>query len=292
MCVDGKPGKPGYETPTLSLYDSLLAAPSDAYAQPIFFIPPNRKPWGETAVRGFTEQRFSGTMHGMKKRVAVFDIDGTIFRSSLLVELTETLTAMRIFPRSVRLRYLPAYHAWLDRTGTYEAYLERLIRAFDAAIRGVRAEEFISVAREVAAYHAERLYRYTRDLVRTLRSRSYYLLAISHSPKYAVEAFAKQLGFRKVYGRMLEVDKRGRFTGRTLHEELIMDKAAILERAAAKEGLTLRNSFGVGDSESDIPFLKLVTHPIAFNPNRALYTHAKRAGWNIVVERKDVIYEL
>lgn len=226
------------------------------------------------------------------RRVAAFDIDGTLFRSSLLIELTKVLITLGLFPRTTRRQYLAAYHEWLDRRGTYEAYLERLIRAFDRSIRGVREEEFMRIASDVASYHGERLYRCTRELVNELCRRGYYLLAISHSPKYAVEPFAKQLGFHKVYGRMLAVDARGRFTGETMHEELIMDKAAILRRAVEKERLTLRDSYGVGDSESDIPFLTLVAHPIAFNPNQKLYAHARRSGWRVVVERKDVVYEL
>jgi phosphoserine phosphatase len=36
----------------------------------------------------------------------------------------------------------------------------------------------------------------------------------------------------------------------------------------------------------------MVSEPICFNPNAALYAQAKRMGWKVVVERKDVIYEL
>jgi phosphoserine phosphatase len=48
----------------------------------------------------------------------------------------------------------------------------------------------------------------------------------------------------------------------------------------------------VGDTESDIPLLELVTFPICFNPNENLYNHARRMKWEVVVERKDVIYHL
>jgi hypothetical protein len=34
-----------------------------------------------------------------KRRVAVFDVDGTIFRSSLLIQLVEKLIEKRAFPR-------------------------------------------------------------------------------------------------------------------------------------------------------------------------------------------------
>jgi phosphoserine phosphatase len=101
------------------------------------------------------------------------------------------------------------------------------------------------------------------------------------------------MGFDKVYGRLLELDARARrFTGKGLFTELIFDKAKVLRRAAEKGGLTMRGSVGVGDTESDIPFLKLVDRPICFNPNKALYRAARRHGWPVVVERKDVIYEM
>jgi phosphoserine phosphatase len=60
----------------------------------------------------------------------------------------------------------------------------------------------------------------------------------------------------------------------------------------AKHKLTLKGSVGVGDSEGDISFLEQVENPICFNPNRILYRHALLSGWKVVVERKDVIYEI
>jgi phosphoserine phosphatase len=56
--------------------------------------------------------------------------------------------------------------------------------------------------------------------------------------------------------------------------------------------LDFAGSYGVGDTESDISFLKLVEHPIAFNPNQNLKSAALKEKWAIVVEKKDVIYEI
>ena len=72
----------------------------------------------------------------------------------------------------------------------------------------------------------------------------------------------------------------------------VHDKASILKRAMEKENLMLEHSIGVGDTESDIAFLEMVAQPICFNPNKKLYRYAKRMGWKVVVERKDVVYEL
>ncbi|MEK7076773.1 MAG: HAD-IB family phosphatase [Patescibacteria group bacterium] len=227
-----------------------------------------------------------------KRKVAVFDIDGTFFRSSLLIEIVEALIRGKIFPERARRIYRREYENWQDRKGGYDKYITAVVGAFFKNIRGVRRSDFIRVARRTVSEHKNRVYRFTRDLIADLKKKGYYLLAISLSPKYVVEEFAKENGFDKVYGYIYEIDAQGRFTGNTLYSDLIMDKSKILMRAVEKERLTLRGSVGVGDSEADIPFLRIVERPVCFNPNDLLYRAAKRNGWPVVVERKNVIYRL
>jgi phosphoserine phosphatase len=38
--------------------------------------------------------------------------------------------------------------------------------------------------------------------------------------------------------------------------------------------------------------LEAVEQPIAMNPSQKLFDHAQKHGWKIVVERKNMIYEL
>lgn len=227
----------------------------------------------------------------MNRPVAVFDIDGTIFRSSLIVELVDALIMEGVFPKSVRKHYAKEYGRWLERKDSYDKYIMGVVRAYVRNIKGVSQPKIWEVAHKVMAFHQNRVYRFTRDLVRDLKKKKYYLIAISNSPLDIVQPFARSMGFDKTYGRVYEIDGRSRFTGKIVFFELISDKAKILQRALLKENLTLKKSIGVGDSESDIPFLKMVERPIAFNPNSLLYKYAKRAGWEIAVERKDVIYQ-
>jgi len=226
------------------------------------------------------------------KKVAIFDIDGTIFRSSLLIEITEALIQDGLFPKEAKNVYAKAYEDWANRKDSYDKYIGAVIKAFEKNIKGIKYDDFSRIAKKVIAFHKNRVYRYARDLVKELKKKNYYLLAISNSPKSILDEFCKHLGFSKVYGRLYEFDKNKRFTGKVLYSELIEDKAKILKRAVEKEGLTLKGSIGVGDSESDISFLRMVEKPICFNPNSILYKYAKRFGWEIVVERKDVIYRI
>lgn len=225
------------------------------------------------------------------KKVAAFDIDGTVFRSSLFHELVEALVAAGLLPTSVRDAYAGAQKEWLERRGGYKDYTRLMVEAFHKSLRGVPYTAVESIALSIVDEKRHHLYRYTRDLVKELKAEGYYLLAISYSPRFMVEPFCFDLGFDKVYAFFYETGPSGNFTGDIEDLDVMLNKGAVLERAVRKEGLTLAGSVGVGDTENDIPLLEAVERPIAFNPNQALYDHAKRREWKIVVERKDVVYE-
>ncbi len=224
--------------------------------------------------------------------LAFFDIDGTVFRSSLLIELVEALIAAEIFPPDALQGYHDAYVAWQDREGTYEEYIAAVVATYVKYIKGVHYGTFADVGRAVVEQQRKHVYRYTRDLIKELKKKNYYIVAISQSPKTILDEFCKAYGFNKVYGRMYELGPQDLFTGKMIDVELIEDKASIIRRVLENEQFTSDGSVGVGDTEGDISLLDMVAKPICFNPNAALYEHAKRQKWNVVVERKDVIYTI
>jgi HAD superfamily hydrolase (TIGR01490 family) len=58
-------------------------------------------------------------------------------------------------------------------------------------------------------------------------------------------------------------------------------KAHAIERLAAREGIDLSDSYAYSDSESDLPMLRLVGHPVAVNPDAELARVAREEGWQI-----------
>lgn len=226
-----------------------------------------------------------------KRKVAVFDVDGTIFRSSLLIQLVNRLIENGAFPKDARRVYEGEYEKWLNREGGYQEYIGAVVAAFNKYLKGVHYGMLADAAEAVVEEQWKRVYRYTRDLLKDLKKKEYYLLAVSHSPKTVLDKFCPRMGFDKAYGIVYEIGPQELFTGKTQDEHLILNKATILKRAVEKGNLTLAHSIGVGDTETDIPFLELVAHPICFNPNMNLYRCAKRLKWKVVVERKDVVYE-
>lgn len=228
----------------------------------------------------------------MQKSVAVFDVDGTIFRSSLFIELVEMMVKEGVLPESIKQSYETEFEKWRNREGGYHEYIMAMVNAFHDNIKGVHYGDFAELSKKVVEKQGKHTYRYTRDLIQQLKKEGYFLLAISLSPKTILDEFCPQLGFDKVYGSVYEIGPEDRLTGERVDPHLILNKANIVKRAVEKEGVSLEGSIGVGDTEGDIPFLEVVERAICFNPNSKLYRHAKLQGWDVVVERKDVIYEL
>ena len=59
-------------------------------------------------------------------------------------------------------------------------------------------------------------------------------------------------------------------------------KAVAIEDLAARRGIDLAASYAYSDSESDLPMLEAVGHPVAVNPDDTLARIARERGWDIL----------
>lgn len=227
-----------------------------------------------------------------KNKIAIFDIDGTIFRKNLHFELINELSWMKVFPQDVRNKLTKVYTDWLEHEGTYEDYRKALVELYAANIKGCKKEDVLKASKILVPFHAKRTYIFSEKLIKKLRSEGYHLLVISGSPIEVVEEYNRQyLQFDSAFGSIYAVDDQDRYTGEASFEPS-KNKGHLVEQYLYEHGLSLEGSYGIGDTESDISFLKLVEHPIAFNPNQNLKSVAEKEKWQIVIEKKDVVYEI
>lgn len=224
-----------------------------------------------------------------KNKLAIFDIDGTIFRSSLLIELNWMLMKEGIFPKSIKKELDKSYYAWIDRKGSYQDYIEDVIDVYNKNVVGKKAVDINRVARKVVEQQKDRVYVYTRDLINEIR-KDFILVAISGSPIEIIKAFNKYYQFDYLMGTVREMKNR-KFTNNIL-DVPAQDKKKYIKLFCEENNFSLKGAIGLGDTEADIGFLELTDRPICFNPNNNLYKVAKRKNWKVVVERKDVIYKL
>ncbi len=225
------------------------------------------------------------------ERFAVFDIDGTLFRSGLYREVFFELIRMNALPKRLHEQLAEKETAWQRRAHgrAFAEFEQSMAEIFDEELPNLKISDFERAAEKVIAEHKDNVYVYTRNLVNELKKQGYYLIAISGSQTELLEPFAEHYGFDHWVGQHYE---RGTeyFTGHV--RKTYKGKDKFLRKIIDDKKLSIKESVGVGDSSGDIEMLQMVDRPIAFNPESNLFKVAEKNGWNIVIERKNMIYEM
>lgn len=227
----------------------------------------------------------------LQEKIAVFDIDGTIFRKNLSFELINELARSGVFEKEVRNVLVKLYARWLEHKGTYEEYRKALVNLYGENLKGCKKQDILKASENVIPFHKDRTYIFANNLIAKLKKEKYHIIAVSGSPMEIVEEYNEYLKFDAVFGSVYETDEGGIYTGNAIFEPTI-HKGHVVKQYVTENNLTLKGSYGIGDTESDAKFLEIVENPIAFNPNMNLKQIAEKNGWRIVVEKKDVVYEI
>lgn len=225
-----------------------------------------------------------------EKKIAVFDIDGTLFRWQLYHEVVLKLLEHDFFTEEQAGSIRKTFYSWQSRESAFGEFEKSTIPALEAQLSTLGVETFNDIVNEILLESSHKVYSYTRNLALKLKQDGYFLLAISGSMQEIAEPFATQYGFDDCIGWLYERDNQ-HFTGKTLRMT-VGKKAELLKEYIAEHGFSLKDSIAVGDSAGDIDMLQCVENPIAFNPNETLLEAAKQHGWRIVVERKDIAYTI
>ncbi len=225
------------------------------------------------------------------KRFAVFDIDGTLIRWQLYHAVVDKLAGAGLLGKEAENKLHQSRMKWKNRehSEAFADYEHSLITIYESALSHIKSTEFDSMIDKVIEQYKDQVYTYTRDLVRELKEKDYFLIAISGSHHELVERLAKYYQFDDWVGSQYERSGQG-FSGKKFIAS--KDKKALLQQMIDNHSLSLQDSYAVGDSTSDAVMLEIVQNPIAFNPNKSLFDIAKSNNWPIVIERKNVVYRL
>jgi len=224
-----------------------------------------------------------------RRKFAVFDIDGTLVRWQLYHAIADTLAAKGHIKAAAYEALKDARMGWKRRGSSFRDYELQVIDMYESILKDLGYEQFEEAADAVFEEYKDQVYTYTRDLIAKLKKERYLLFAISGSQTEIVAKIAKYYEFDDYIGTVYERSAKG-FSGNKTIGSLNKDRA--LKELVKKHGATFMDSYGIGDSRSDIVMLELVENPIALNPDRDLFEHALKKGWKIVIERKNMVYEL
>ncbi len=227
----------------------------------------------------------------MKRKFAAFDIDGTISRNALFYQIVDGLIDQGYLPKDKKEQLTEKFEAYKKRIHkhAYKDFTALAVEVLKDNLTKIKVADYRKVVDEIVPKNAHYTYTYTTKLIEKLRKEGYFLIALSGSEKYSVDVFCERFGFDIALGEEY-YEKDGHFTGEL--EQVVHRKDKFLQRFLKDHDLTLEGSVAIGDSAGDISMLEFVENPIAFNPEDTLFEKAKEQGWKIVIERKNVTYEL
>ena len=227
----------------------------------------------------------------MSRPFAAFDIDGTVIRWQLYHAFGDAMVRRGIIPEDAFEPVREARMSWKNRSNNdgFKHYEAALVECFDQVITGLPETTFEAIAKEVFDEYCDQVYTFTRDLISELKAQDRLLFAISGSPASVVKLFVEHYGFDDFAATEYPA-KDGRLLG--TKDVSVGRKAELVQELVRKHATSFKDSIAVGDSEGDIGMLELVDRPIVMNPSYGLLETAMRNGWEIVVERKNVIYRL
>jgi HAD superfamily hydrolase (TIGR01490 family) len=166
--------------------------------------------------------------------------------------------------------------------GSTDASTDALRDRISEALRGVRVRDLQRLAPDVLAGVLPRLYPQMLEIAYRHQDEGRPIFICTAASQEMADLMAIVLTFDGAVGSVSEV-RDGVYTGRpggpfTYRE----GKAQAIRELADREAIDLAESWGYSDSESDLPMLRLVGHPVAVNPDPELARVARQEGWEIL----------
>jgi HAD superfamily hydrolase (TIGR01490 family) len=215
------------------------------------------------------------------RAAAFFDLDKTLMEGASALHF-----ARAAYKRGMLSRRQLVGDAWANvrfrLRGSTDEQTEELKRRVLDSIAGQRVVDLARLGPDVLAGVLPLVYREMLDEAwehQDAGRRAYIVTAASQE---LADILARVLVFDGGIGMRSEV-RDGVYTGRPAGPFTYREgKAEAIRELAQQEGIDLSQSYAYSDSESDLPMMRAVGHPVAVNPDAELERVAREEGWRIM----------
>ncbi len=228
----------------------------------------------------------NGAYEGARRRpdergAAFFDLDRTLMAGSSAFQFGRAAYQAGLVSRR-RLVADAVENLRFRLRGSTDAGTDALRLRVGEMLTGVRVRDLQRLAPDVLAGVLPRLYPRMLELAYAHQDAGRPIFICTAASQEMADLMAIVLTFDGAVGSVSEVVD-GVYTGRpggpfTYRE----GKAEAIRDLAAREDIDLAASWAYSDSESDLPMLRLVGHPVAVNPDAELARVAREESWEIL----------
>jgi HAD superfamily hydrolase (TIGR01490 family) len=212
---------------------------------------------------------------------AFFDLDKTLMEGSSAFHFARASyragqLSRRQLARDVRDNIRFRIHGSTDEAT--DALRHRVYQA----IAGRRVRDLQRLTPQILAGILPRVYPQMLEVAYRHQDAGRKTYIVTAASNEIAELLAHVLVFDGGIGARSEV-RGGVYTGRPEGPFTYREgKAEAIRQVAEREGFDLSESYAYSDSESDLPMLRAVGHPVAVNPDAELARVARDEGWEIM----------
>lgn len=234
----------------------------------------------------------------MGNTAAFFDVDGTLYRDSLMIEHFKKLIKYEVIDPSIwHGKARKTFENWDKRHGNYEDYLLEVAKIYLSSMKGLNKEYLDFITNQVISLKGERVYRFTRDRILWHHEQNHLVFFISGAPEFLLTKMAQKYNVKYFKGTEYLLDEDNNFTGEIKQMWDSKNKTKVIENFVKKYDIDLDKSYSYGDTHGDLNMLNMVGNPVAINPIKKLVESIKenenlKNKITLIVERKDVIYHI
>jgi HAD superfamily hydrolase (TIGR01490 family) len=215
------------------------------------------------------------------RAAAFFDLDKTLMEGSSAFHFARASYKAGQLSRRQLARDVRDNIRFRLKGSTDEATDALRARVYEA-IAGRRVVDLARLTPEILAGILPRVYPQMLDVAYRHQDAGRPAYIVTAASQEIAELLAHVLVFDGGIGARSEV-RDGVYTGRPEGPFTYREgKAQAIAEVAAREHIDLAESFAYSDSESDLPMLRAVGHPVAVNPDAALARVARDEGWEIM----------
>jgi HAD superfamily hydrolase (TIGR01490 family) len=212
---------------------------------------------------------------------AFFDLDRTLIAGSSAFQFARAAYRSGMMSRRDLVRGAVANLRFRLQGSTDEATQALRQQALDN-LRGVPVRELQRLGPDILTGLLPKVYPQMLRLAWEHQDAGRRIYIGTAASQEIAELLADVLLFDGAIGARYE-SAEGVYTGRPGGPFTYRDgKAEAIRELAAAEGIALAASWAYSDSESDVPMLRAVGHPVAVNPDARLARVAREEGWEVV----------
>ncbi|MBU0758527.1 MAG: haloacid dehalogenase-like hydrolase [Nanoarchaeota archaeon] len=212
-------------------------------------------------------------------KLAIYDIDKTLYNGYSTVEFIEYLHKKRLFRQENYNNIMQLLEGLKTGETSYFRTAHQYVMETAEGLVGQDKDKINVFAKEF--FDRSRLFSFSEDLVRIMKKYHYYNLILSNSLIEVLSPIKDYLRMDGLLGIELETSQ-GKYTG-NINSEMHFEsgKKGTLAKFLKSNRFTLDMSFGFGDSEHDIAFLEDVKNPVVISPRDELKIHAEKYNWTV-----------